>query len=142
MTTSRNKHNEEAREIDHFQHKFLAILEVIAITLYEGNENMANNFDRLITNIDRIADEITNISAAIRNPATGPNDQATIDNLTSRLDAAATALQQATADENLEDAGTSSVSSANNNPDPASAPANDPAPAGGEASSVANSPTP
>lgn len=67
---------------------------------------MSNNFDRLTAAVALVGTAVVDVAAAIRNPAVDKGDQATIDALASQLEAAAAALQVATADENAEDAGT------------------------------------
>ena len=67
---------------------------------------MSNNFDRLTAAVTLVGGAVVDVAAAIRNPAVDKNDQATIDALATQLEAAAAALQVATADENAEDAGT------------------------------------
>jgi len=71
----------------------------------EGNEIMANNFDRLNAAVQSVADNVLDVAEAIRNPAVDNNDQEVIDELAGRLEDAASALDAATAEENAEDAG-------------------------------------
>lgn len=67
---------------------------------------MSNDFARLNDGMTALTDAVSAVAAAIRNPGVNNNDQAVIDDLAGRLEAAVSALGEATAAEDAEDAGT------------------------------------